>query len=31
MLILDGPLRGFPEAQIAPLGARLVEMVQKGL
>jgi AcrR family transcriptional regulator len=31
MLILDGPLRGLPEAQIAPLGARLVEMVQKGL
>jgi AcrR family transcriptional regulator len=31
MLIIDGPLRGMPEAQLDGLGQRLVGMVEKGL
>lgn len=31
MLIIDGPLRGMPEAQLEGLGQRLVGMVEKGL
>ena len=31
MLIIDGPLRGMPEAQLNGIGQRLVAMVEKGL
>lgn len=31
MLIIDGPLRGMPEMQIAAVGERLIAMVEKGL
>jgi len=31
MLMIDGPLRGMPAAQVEALGQRLLEMVEKGL
>ena len=31
MLMIDGPLRGMPAAQVEALGERLLEMVEKGL
>ena len=31
MLMIDGPLRGMPPAQVEALGERLLEMVEKGL
>lgn len=31
MLVMDGPLRGLPEAQLGLLGERLLQMVEKGL
>jgi AcrR family transcriptional regulator len=31
LLLLDGPLRGLPEAQVEALGARLLDMVERGL
>lgn len=31
LLIIDGPLRGLPQAQVDALGQRLLEMVEKGL
>jgi AcrR family transcriptional regulator len=31
LLVIDGPLRGLPQAQTAALGRRVVDMVEKGL
>ncbi|WP_093165524.1 TetR/AcrR family transcriptional regulator [Variovorax sp. YR216] len=31
MLVIDGPLRGLPRAQVDALGQRLLDMVEKGL
>lgn len=31
LLIIDGPLRGLPAAQVGALGQRLLDMVEKGL
>jgi AcrR family transcriptional regulator len=31
LLLIDGPMRGMPPAQVQPLARRLLEMVEKGL
>jgi hypothetical protein len=31
MLVIDGPLRPVPRAQVDALSERLIEMVEKGL